>query len=428
MTIDEEEDTSRGDILDHYSPREIATTRYMQHHEWMEEILGSAYSISQINPVDLGWGLQGELESVTKGLFEPSIWPRLKPQTVGAAVVNAEKGPEKRDAKELLAEFQPRVDDKIQEMGAEMRKMEEMHAKRLAKIKATAVYRNAEKELRRGLDLDLLLPPFVRASNSADPSAEDAEDVADSPSALVAAPVAASPPVIVRPTEEILREVESAIGRKVIALQPVTHYDLPDEEIVKMGGIVAQGSLSTRSVNNNNIDILMSDSTDVATNSAITAAEEDPAFRLDIPTPTSTHSPLPIVVPPTIIDQYPSNPSTTTITPTVNTTTTPTTNLIHEPVLDDTMMSDFMNVDGPASPMIPSPLPQSLHPSTLPPPPGGVGLFMIPQMDVSNTATSNTTTNPAAMATIPVSGVPGVRAGIQGTTGLNIAGNNGGEN
>lgn len=76
MTIDEEEDTSRGDILDHFSPREIAQTRYTQHHEWMEEVIGSAYPISRIVPVDLGLGLSGELSKVTDGLLDlPLVHP-----------------------------------------------------------------------------------------------------------------------------------------------------------------------------------------------------------------------------------------------------------------------------------------------------------------------------------------------------------------
>jgi len=35
---DDEEDTTRGDIFDFISPREISTSRYQQNHEWMEEI------------------------------------------------------------------------------------------------------------------------------------------------------------------------------------------------------------------------------------------------------------------------------------------------------------------------------------------------------------------------------------------------------
>ena len=53
----EEDITEFGDFFDTLTPVEISKTRYKQHHEWMEEIYSSVYSLSQIVPEDLGFGL-----------------------------------------------------------------------------------------------------------------------------------------------------------------------------------------------------------------------------------------------------------------------------------------------------------------------------------------------------------------------------------
>ena len=72
-TLEEEEDVSRGDILDFMTPRDISRMRYEQHHEWMEEILESPYNIFQIVPGDLGLGRKGELEHLTKDFFDAPL-------------------------------------------------------------------------------------------------------------------------------------------------------------------------------------------------------------------------------------------------------------------------------------------------------------------------------------------------------------------
>lgn len=45
-----QEDTEFGDYFDNLTPAEISKMRYKQHHEWMEEIYSSVYSLSQIVP------------------------------------------------------------------------------------------------------------------------------------------------------------------------------------------------------------------------------------------------------------------------------------------------------------------------------------------------------------------------------------------
>lgn len=58
-----------ADCMDFLTPQDISTVRYKQHHEWLEEILNSAYDTHRIIPGELGLGRKGELESLTEGFF-----------------------------------------------------------------------------------------------------------------------------------------------------------------------------------------------------------------------------------------------------------------------------------------------------------------------------------------------------------------------
>lgn len=222
MTIEEEEDTSRGDMLDHLSPREIATTRYIQHHEWMEEVLGSVYSTSRIKPIDLGLGLRGELESVTKGLLEPPVYPT--PPTK----------PEEKDAKkeksqaEILAVFRPRVEAKIADMEAEIARMELLHTARLQKISRSGIAKEAERKLRAGMD----------GSQRPAATTPDEEVPADP---LLVEVQRADTAAAGKTVDEIVAEVEAAIGKKVVEKKMLLRWDLPVDDILEMGGVVADG-------------------------------------------------------------------------------------------------------------------------------------------------------------------------------------------
>jgi len=233
MTIDEEEDTSRGDMLDHLSPREIATTRYIQHHEWMEEIMGSPYAIDKIEPVDLGLGLRGELEIVTKGLLDPPAYPPIpKPPRTGDAARERENS-----QAEILEELRPRVEAKIREMEAEMLRMQDAHAKRLQKIKQSGVTKDAELKLRIGLGL---IPqhqqPEIESHQVYTPGNE-MEDCHSEPATTAAAATIKDLSAV----EEIVGDVEYTLGKKVVEKKMLAKHDLPVEEIIKMGGIVAEG-------------------------------------------------------------------------------------------------------------------------------------------------------------------------------------------
>lgn len=138
--VDDEEDISRGDMFDHLTPREISMSRYQQNHEWMEEILSSAYRISQITPADLGLGLKGELASLTEGIFTAQGGDAFNQVPDKAYVGKLDPG--KAD------EFRKRVDTHIETTKAEMEKMEAEHRETMAKFRENSLLRTKEKELR----------------------------------------------------------------------------------------------------------------------------------------------------------------------------------------------------------------------------------------------------------------------------------------
>lgn len=140
---DNEEDVSRGDLMDFLTPREISTMRYTQHHEWMEEIFSSPYATGQIVPVDLGLGRKGELESLTNDFFEAPVGetPRSsgnqEPQTGILEPGKAE-------------EFAQRVADRDALVKAEMEKLRLRHAKEMKKMRKGSAIWEAEQKLRNG--------------------------------------------------------------------------------------------------------------------------------------------------------------------------------------------------------------------------------------------------------------------------------------
>ncbi|OKL61635.1 hypothetical protein UA08_03437 [Talaromyces atroroseus] len=140
----EDEDVTTGDLLDMLTPREISKMRYQQHHEWMEEIFASPYTIKQITPVDLGLGRKGELESLTAGFFEaPVTAAHPKDAKDDSSSLQASKmEPEKAE------EFADRVAKKVSDMTAEIEKLKKRHERRMQKIGRLSILRDAEIRLR----------------------------------------------------------------------------------------------------------------------------------------------------------------------------------------------------------------------------------------------------------------------------------------
>ena len=187
IPIEEEEDVSRGDILDFLSPRDISRARYEQHHEWMEEVLESPYSISQIVPGDLGLGRKGELESLTKDFFHaPTTVLR---ETSGNSLPRVGK---LEDGK--ADEFSRRATQKIAEMEAELEKMKKKHTERLARLKRTSILSAAEKQLRT------VSSASERRTSAGSPTEQPSADAID----------------------EIVQTVEEALGMKVSRQSTVT--------------------------------------------------------------------------------------------------------------------------------------------------------------------------------------------------------------
>ncbi|KEF54383.1 uncharacterized protein A1O9_09549 [Exophiala aquamarina CBS 119918] len=140
-TLEDEEDVSRGDILDFMTPRDISRMRYEQHHEWMEEVIESPYPISSIVPSDLGLGRKGRLEELTKDFFDAPV----------SILRDSADGPPSRVGRLVPGEFdkfQKRADEKLAQLQAELDKMKEIHQKRMGKAGRYKVLHDAEKKLR----------------------------------------------------------------------------------------------------------------------------------------------------------------------------------------------------------------------------------------------------------------------------------------
>jgi hypothetical protein len=194
--IDDEEDTSRGDLFDHFTPREISHLRYKQNHEWMEEILSSPYSLNQIIPVNLRLGLRGELTSLTEGIFDAPLDPDkdvVKHNYVGRL------DPEKAD------EFRKRAGEHVAQTNKDIEKLKAKHEKRMAKFKKGALVTVAEKELRTAVtNPSDTGPEYWRLEGKID---EDDDEI-DTTAANI-------PPKV----DEIIAQVEASLGRHAVAVQ-----------------------------------------------------------------------------------------------------------------------------------------------------------------------------------------------------------------
>ena len=154
-TIYDEEDVSRGDLLDLLTPRDISAMRYKQHHEWLGEVLRSPYEVHSIIPGNLGLGRKGELESLTRDFFEAPTTGTAKmilrppPEDVG------HKGPF-NDAPPRVGrmeagkaqDFAKKAAERVAEIHQEMEKLRKQHVRRMAKLNRGVAIREAERNLR----------------------------------------------------------------------------------------------------------------------------------------------------------------------------------------------------------------------------------------------------------------------------------------
>ena len=195
LDVDDEEDTSRGDLFDHMTPREISLSRYKQNHEWMEEILSSPYSINQIIPADLGLGVRGELAGLTEGFFDAPYDPEkdvTKHDYVGRL------DPEKAD------EFRKRANERIAETNKEIEKMKAKHAKRMAKFQRGSLVTHSEKELRTAVtNPSDVGPEYWRLEGKIDEDENGEQVISQVPSKV----------------DDILAQVEASLSRHAVAVQ-----------------------------------------------------------------------------------------------------------------------------------------------------------------------------------------------------------------
>ncbi|KEY68463.1 hypothetical protein S7711_01235 [Stachybotrys chartarum IBT 7711] len=228
--FDDDEDTSRGDMFDHLTPREISLSRYQQNHEWMEEILSSPYRINQITPPDLGLGLKGELASLTEGIFIAQGGDAFK------QLLDSEKGYVGRLDAGKADEFRKRVDKHIESTKAEIEKMQAEHAEALAQFKKSSLVATKEKLL-RSLPEDTGLGA-VKIEGRSEPSDEDTS----------------SRPPPKETAEDIAKQVESVTGLKITSAPSVRRvqeggYQAPAPEPVAPAATGSNGPMSRQPSN-----------------------------------------------------------------------------------------------------------------------------------------------------------------------------------
>jgi hypothetical protein len=171
LIIEEEEGAALGDYLDNLTPAEISKMRYKQHHEWMEEIYSSVFSISQIVPEELGLGLTGKLKELTDGIFNTPSFDAMKAPFEQEKYSQKYRNPEDpllrlRPKKERLLdtppgsfqyqkltpekreEFETRISTFLDKGREEIEAMKKEHTATVAEFKKSKAYMVGERKLR----------------------------------------------------------------------------------------------------------------------------------------------------------------------------------------------------------------------------------------------------------------------------------------
>ena len=143
-SIEDEENVLLGDLLDHLTQRDISLTRYMQHHDWMDEVYSSPFATGKIVPMDLGFGLMGELAGLTEGLFDTPNSSLEKPESKSMDT----PAEYKKVTSEQLQEFEKRVQAHKEKEQNEITRMKEEHARRMDSLRKSKSLVKAEKKLR----------------------------------------------------------------------------------------------------------------------------------------------------------------------------------------------------------------------------------------------------------------------------------------
>ena len=154
-SVNEDEDgTVGGDYMDYLTPREISIHRYIQHHEWLGQILESPFDINQIIPGDLGLGRKGELESLTRDFFDAPMNGTPKSTPSNQESVSGEKDatavPPRVGRLEAgqAEDFTKRATEKVAQINSEMESLKRQHIKRMAKLQKLRTLKVAEESVR----------------------------------------------------------------------------------------------------------------------------------------------------------------------------------------------------------------------------------------------------------------------------------------
>ncbi|KAI5787161.1 hypothetical protein EDC01DRAFT_788899 [Geopyxis carbonaria] len=213
MTVEDEEDTSRGDAMDHYTQRDIASARYVQHHEWMEEIVGSAYPIGRISAAEVNH------IAAVRALLGPPPAPAPAPADPPAATDEAAK-----------------LQAWIAKAEVDIERAQTEHRVRLAAFARGSVFRELEAALRGGLASDLGLDPPAAVEDEEPTSPMSGADGDEKEAKPVVAPAPVLPD---RPVDEVWREAEQRTEKRIVPATPVTERELPVEMLVEWGLTVA---------------------------------------------------------------------------------------------------------------------------------------------------------------------------------------------
>jgi hypothetical protein len=207
----DDEDTSMGDFFDHLSPRDISSARYIQHHELLEEVLSSPFSIGQIIPVDLGFGLLGELSGLTDGIFETA-----KPPKAGQPAPQYQKPDH-----EQIKKFQERVDEYLAKSRAEIDQIKSDHTANISDLDQGKSFTQAERKLR-----DAMWGAEAARDSQAAPAVYNVDVNNELGSAAK--------------TDEIVTNVEQSISVKIQPQENATCVDkggLLEEDLSKSNGV-----------------------------------------------------------------------------------------------------------------------------------------------------------------------------------------------
>ncbi|PHH70995.1 hypothetical protein CDD82_6800 [Ophiocordyceps australis] len=195
--LDDDEDITRGDMFDQVTQREVSLGRFKQSYEWMEEILSSAYRMNQIMPSDLNLGLKGELSALTEGIFTAQGVEVFTQAPDKPYVGKLDEG--------LADEFRKRVDEYIKTTQAEMDDIKAQHATTMASLRTGSVFTVKEAEL-RALSVEPAAAEPAKGEESSEPAGGEQESEGQ----------ARHRPMFKKAVDDVSRDVEAAIGRKIV--------------------------------------------------------------------------------------------------------------------------------------------------------------------------------------------------------------------